>query len=292
MSRKYFFNEHYFDEIDTKEKAYWLGFMYADGCIYKNTIISCYLKNADTEHLIQFLKEIEMSEIYLSHSEKTNSDRFTLTSKIMHDRLVELGFSNNKSYDNTPHPFDIIPDMFKKYFILGFWDGDGSFSIGNNHRNLASVISNNKLLLESISEYINNSLGDNFSKVKYKTNGDPYFRIRFSRNKAKLFGDWLYNDAPPCFLQRKYNKYLQMKIGTKAHTGFDNGLVKGILCIESNQVYATAKECSMGEFGVDNPGSCNNIRACCRGDRNQTRGKHFRYLTEKERRIYNDKFNF
>jgi hypothetical protein len=27
-------DEHMFDVIDTEEKAYWLGFMYADGCIY------------------------------------------------------------------------------------------------------------------------------------------------------------------------------------------------------------------------------------------------------------------
>lgn len=286
MSRKYFFNEHYFDEINTKEKAYWLGFMYADGYISKNNTIGCGLKNDDKEHLITFLKVIEISEIYLMHNKKTNSNKFILTSQIMHDRLVELGFSNNKSYDNTSQPFDMIPDIFKKYFILGFWDGDGSFAIGNNHKNLASVISNNEFLLKSISRYINNSLGNNFSKVKHKTDGDPYLRIRFQNNKAKEFGDWLYQDAPSYYLKRKYDKYSEMVIGTKAHTGFDNWLVKGILCIESNQIYATAKECSIGEFGVDNPGSCNNIRACCRGERKQTKGKHFRYLTEEERKMF------
>ena len=29
--RKYSFNEHYFDNIDCQEKAYWLGFFAADG---------------------------------------------------------------------------------------------------------------------------------------------------------------------------------------------------------------------------------------------------------------------
>lgn len=30
------FNEYVFDNIDTEEKAYWLGFIYADGCISDN----------------------------------------------------------------------------------------------------------------------------------------------------------------------------------------------------------------------------------------------------------------
>ena len=28
---KYYYNKHFFDVIDTEEKAYWLGFFYADG---------------------------------------------------------------------------------------------------------------------------------------------------------------------------------------------------------------------------------------------------------------------
>ena len=35
-NRKYYFNNEYFDRIDTEEKAYWLGFLYADGYISSN----------------------------------------------------------------------------------------------------------------------------------------------------------------------------------------------------------------------------------------------------------------
>lgn len=31
--RSYALQEDYFDKIDTQEKAYWLGFIAADGCI-------------------------------------------------------------------------------------------------------------------------------------------------------------------------------------------------------------------------------------------------------------------
>jgi hypothetical protein len=32
--QKYKINEDFFQEIDTEEKAYWLGFLYADGYIH------------------------------------------------------------------------------------------------------------------------------------------------------------------------------------------------------------------------------------------------------------------
>lgn len=36
--RKYYFDFNYFQTIDTSEKAYWLGFMYADGSVRNNTL--------------------------------------------------------------------------------------------------------------------------------------------------------------------------------------------------------------------------------------------------------------
>jgi hypothetical protein len=35
MKRKEY-NHYYFENIDTEDKAYFLGFIYADGCIVKN----------------------------------------------------------------------------------------------------------------------------------------------------------------------------------------------------------------------------------------------------------------
>lgn len=43
--RKYDINQYYFDKIDCEEKAYFLGFLYADGCNHiNNTKISMFLK--------------------------------------------------------------------------------------------------------------------------------------------------------------------------------------------------------------------------------------------------------
>ena len=53
------FNIHYFDSIDTEEKAYWLGFLFADGAItqYNHSYdIELSLKIDDKEHVEKFAK--------------------------------------------------------------------------------------------------------------------------------------------------------------------------------------------------------------------------------------------
>lgn len=50
VSRKYKFDENFFENIDTEEKAYWLGFIYADGAVFKRTL-SIRLSTKDIHHL-------------------------------------------------------------------------------------------------------------------------------------------------------------------------------------------------------------------------------------------------
>lgn len=51
-------NDNIFSLIDTEEKAYWLGFLYADGYIRKgeNNHISIVLQQRDINHLVKFKK--------------------------------------------------------------------------------------------------------------------------------------------------------------------------------------------------------------------------------------------
>src|ERR1035438_10269131 len=57
---KYPIDENYFKKIDTAEKAYWLGFLYADGGMSatSNTILIS-LANKDISQLIKLRKSIQ-----------------------------------------------------------------------------------------------------------------------------------------------------------------------------------------------------------------------------------------
>lgn len=282
---KYNFKEDIFSIIDCGQKAYWIGFLYADGSIESNShTISCTLKEDDKEQLINFETFLNISESCLKYNNATHSWRFTVTRLKTYQDLINIGFTSEKSYDKTLIVWNHIPEKFKKDFLLGLWDGDGSFMITSDKKQKASLISNNDYLIWAIVKYINNNLGKDFCKIKPRIPSDPYPRIQIGYNKAKIFGDWLYKDINYPILQRKYNIYKQMHVGTKAHIGWDNNKTKGVICIDNGNKYATVKECCIAEFGIDNPGALNNIRLVCRGERKQTRGKHFRYMTEEERK--------
>jgi predicted HTH domain antitoxin len=91
--RKYTANYNYFDEIDTEYKAYWLGFIAADGCIAPNhgsyhTTIS--LNQKDKNHIEKYLNCIDSNhKIYSIHSQST----VTIFNKHLAESLINLGLS-------------------------------------------------------------------------------------------------------------------------------------------------------------------------------------------------------
>lgn len=287
---KYQFQEDIFSTIDTLEKSYWIGFLYADGFISKNSAtFGVALQERDKQHLINFLRFLKCSEndipLIMKYSEKTKSYKAALTRIRTKEDLIKLGFTNKKSYDTTLNVWDNIPNNFKKEFILGMWDGDGSFSVTQRGLQTTSLISNNDILINEIAMYINKHLGKDFSKIHFRTPGDPYPRIRFAADKAKVFGDWLYSEGYSFVLQRKYEVYLSFhEVRGKGRSGGLSSQFRGYVCLETGEKYITAEECALKEFNANNPGLMNNIRAVCRGEQKTVRGKHFRFFTEEERK--------
>src|ERR1022692_4624832 len=77
-SRKYQVNHNYFHTIDSEEKAYWLGFFYADGYVSRKTsptiqkLIGCSLQESDCNH-IEKLKHSLQATYPIGHYINNNS---------------------------------------------------------------------------------------------------------------------------------------------------------------------------------------------------------------------------
>lgn len=120
--------EDYFSEINTEEKAYYLGWIMADGnvSIHNNQYsLKIHISNKDRILIEKFMKAIESTNNILV---KTNNEKggdscyVSLTSKRMIKDLISLGVKPNKSGKEI---FPDIPKKLNNHFIRGYFDGDG-----------------------------------------------------------------------------------------------------------------------------------------------------------------------
>lgn len=107
---KFYYNKDFFQKIDTEEKAYWLGFIYADGCInrmYRNEKLKSMdleigLCREDEKHLRKFLNYIE-SNVEIKHKQSKlngntyDSSRVTICCTKMCYDLIDKGCTPQKS---------------------------------------------------------------------------------------------------------------------------------------------------------------------------------------------------
>jgi hypothetical protein len=125
------YNDRYFQIIDTPDKAYFLGLLAADGNISPRlTAVRIALKEQDSLILEQFRdflgKDSPRLKTKISKiGEKQHAPQkcLVLSKKSMVEDLLKLGITPNKS-----HTLKISCDLreFKKDFLRGVWDGDGS----------------------------------------------------------------------------------------------------------------------------------------------------------------------
>ena len=115
------FNENYFDIIDSSSKAYLLGFLYADGCINKNNVVSFTIHEDDKEILEMYVSELHATNEITRIKGKPHV-RISFCSKHMCNTLINMGCGHNKTNSLS---FPNIPEQYKYDFIRGFMDGDG-----------------------------------------------------------------------------------------------------------------------------------------------------------------------
>lgn len=118
----------YFKLIDSAEKAYWLGFIAADGCVFiggRQHTLSISLQLRDRHWLERFRDIIAPGMMVRQHDGPRSCSLCIGSQELVHD-LVALGITPRKSntleWPKTPEPF-VMP------FLCGYFDGDGSLSL-------------------------------------------------------------------------------------------------------------------------------------------------------------------
>lgn len=198
-NQKYTYYYDVFENIDTEEKAYWLGFLSADGSIH-NDIIELNLKESDSGHVEKFAKFIS-PDLQGHFKPQTNSYRVSVCSKKISNDLYELGVTPNKSL--TLKFCDKVPKELLHHYIRGYIDGDGTIFIRKDGQAVFEVLGTQDFV-----DHIEESL-----ELHHNKNGQhgQAKSIRYSGNKqVKSILDKVYKNAT-IYLERKYEIYQSIR---------------------------------------------------------------------------------
>lgn len=211
--RKYTLNENYFSIIDTEEKAYWVGFLAADGYIneVKGTI-NLTLQPRDEEHIQKFLLAIDSNkQVKKGKSNHRQYDNcyVTINSVIMVKDLVKLGVFQNKSLTLKYPTEEQIPKELQLYWILGYFDGDGSISSysSRGYNRFRTSFTGTYEVLSGINNYFGftNKIRQEHRCLNNTGN------LAYTEGKSKFWLGQAYNEISIKFcLKRKYLKYQEI----------------------------------------------------------------------------------
>jgi hypothetical protein len=113
----------YFKVIDSDEKAYWLGFIAADGVVYiggRQHTVRIDLQPRDRHWIERFRDIIAPGMQITKHGDRSYS--FGIGSQeLVHD-LIAIGITPRKSLTLE---WPQVPDPFVMPFLCGYFDGDG-----------------------------------------------------------------------------------------------------------------------------------------------------------------------
>lgn len=221
------FNETIFDSIDTEEKAYWLGFIFADGYISSSKYtFEISLKGTDKHHLDKFnnfMQHEDQNHVKLSNI-KLNGKifercRWSVTNKHLWKTLNNLGCTPQKSLTLQFPNLNIFKTKnLICHFIRGYFDGDGSFSRTINARTVSPNVS-----LLGTYEFL--SQISNVSTIKGhflhdKRHDQNTYIMYFTQFDTIIFLDYIYRNAS-IYLDRKYNLYLFFQNGRRSLEEFN-----------------------------------------------------------------------
>lgn len=207
-------DENLFKEIDSEEKAYWLGFLAADGCVNGNYIILS-LQKQDGEHLEKFKKFLGAESVKIRTTFKYDTKgnlkeyrSFSIGCKQMAEDLKKHGIIENKSLILKPPQID--PSFYYDW-IRGFFDGDGGISYSEKNNRWQSYANSTKEVLQWICDTMN--LNTKPFHQKHYSHFDNVWRIHFN-GRINVYSFWnkmMKNDSAVIYLERKYKKYKQLK---------------------------------------------------------------------------------
>lgn len=214
----------YFETIDSHEKAYFLGLIFADAAIKYGAIT---LEEGSLDILQKLSSAVGCNSPYYI---KPVQDRFSTKGQF------RVSFQKEKHHlakiFKMPdrHLPDISPE-FRCSFVLGIFDGDGCISLDTRYTKLYPnsvavpgdfhILFNRRADAETVSDWITDACQINKTKIieKIGQGAVVIYKLRWGgTNSIIQIRDWLYSKAP-VWMQRKREIFLCVKVGDRVAAG-------------------------------------------------------------------------
>lgn len=212
---KHEINHTYFDIINTEDKAYFLGLLYADGWVCKErNLIGIELQEGDCDILKTFKNCLSSTHniVFRKKRKQSHFNKYTFIfySLQLKSALINLGCLPNKSLILKFPTEKQVPNHLIHHFIRGYFDGDGcvSYSTNNGVKYINFSLVGTTDMVENIKKIIlaNCQVTDKKLLKPSKYSTSDTFSISFGGKKqVSSIREWLYKDAT-IYLQRKYDK--------------------------------------------------------------------------------------
>jgi hypothetical protein len=202
-----------FSRIESEEKAYFLGFVGADGCMRKSLCgIRIELSIKDKDILEKIVASL-FPTTHINYRRGSTTAQLDINSKRLCLQLLKHGIHPNKTW-SLKRPSTVPPTLLNHY-LRGYLDGDGGFYLNDGGpRLIVSSASDDIMCLFAETA---NKIGVDMSNRKpfFYNNGIGKFSLRGT--KAQTMANYLYKDAT-IYLDRKFIVFNQIKNYNKKFT--------------------------------------------------------------------------
>ena len=202
----------YFHEIDSYDKAYFLGLLITDGCVLEDNSVSITLKESDSEILEVFRTKINNENpLYINDRRRYGSHEreatFKFKSRQTQIDLARYGVVYRKTFI-TFFPFLLgHPDMMR-HMIRGLIDGDGWISYKSHSIGICSA---SYEFIYWFREFMCGVL-DIIKPTIVVQHETLYTVVWHSKHDIYAIGKFIYVGKKDCFLKRKFENWLQIII--------------------------------------------------------------------------------
>jgi len=213
-SKLYDCDENFFENIDTEEKAYWLGFLYADGYVRKRkggSQMVLKLSIKDIVHLYKFNETLKSNN---DIKPKGRMVVLSISQKKFVQHLLDKGCTNKKTF-NIKFPNFLKEDLIR-HFIRGYFDGDGSVSISfkkndKYKRKMLNVnfVSGSFDMLKSLGDLISYNCNVKIPEIYNYENRKFGYICWGDKNQIESIFHYFYDNSN-IYLERKKQKFIDI----------------------------------------------------------------------------------